>query len=538
MAKITPGAIISEISGSIAAVTYSRSKYGMYSKAKLIQSNPDTPAQQAARAIQAAAVTAWQSLSPALQAEWNKFAAGQLSKPRLSLRSSLNGYNAFIRFFITRHTYGLSGNPDPVNEQPLGMYSSFSFVASTSSILLSLDGNNANTDIMAVARLSGPRSPGQSTITQSEMTIMDYDVAPNGSDEFSLLSAWETKWGSISGFIGMKIFARIDIVNRLTAQKVAVFRGAGVINLSVLIVGVTSNAVTNNVMTSQDGITWILQSGSITNQWLDVVYSQSLGLFCAVSGSGTGNRVMTSPDGINWTTRTSAADNVWRGLAWSQSLGLFCAVGATGTGDRVMTSPDGINWTIRTSAADNQWRSVAWSESLGLFCAVSLDGSGNRVMTSPDGITWTIRTSAANNSWRSVAWSESLGLFCAVSASGTDNRVMTSPDGITWTIRTSAANNGWQSVAWSESLGLFCAVSATGAGNRVMTSPDGITWTIQTSAANNQWNTVIWSPGLNLFIAVSTTGTGNRVMTSPDGITWTIRTSAANNAWIGLASNG
>ena len=174
MAKITPGAIISEISGSIANVTYSRSKYGMYSKAKLNQTNPDTPAQQAARAIAAAATAAWQALPPDEQAAWNQFAVGQLSKSRLSLRSILNGYNAFIRFYITRNTYGLTGNPDRVNEQPLGTYSGFAFAASSSAIDLTLIGDNTNTDIMAVARLSGPRSAGQSTITQSLVVNMDY----------------------------------------------------------------------------------------------------------------------------------------------------------------------------------------------------------------------------------------------------------------------------------------------------------------------------------------------------------------------------
>lgn len=229
MAKITPGAIISEISGSIAAETYSRSKYGMYVKSKLTQTNPDTPAQQAARAIQAAAVAAWQSLTSAEQIEWNKFAISQLSKPRLSLRSTLNGYNAFIRFYITRNTYGLTGNPDRVNEQPLGTYSGFAFDVSASAIDLTLIGDNTNPDIFAVARLSGPRSAGQSTITQSMVVNMDFQQAPNGSLTFNLLSAWEAKWDSLSSFLNQKIFAQIDIVNRVTAQKVTVFRSASVI---------------------------------------------------------------------------------------------------------------------------------------------------------------------------------------------------------------------------------------------------------------------------------------------------------------------
>ena len=280
---------------------------------------------------------------------------------------------------------------------------------------------------------------------------------------------------------------------------------------------------------------WTIRTSAADNDWLNIAWSPSLGLFAAVSISGTGNRVMTSPDGINWTIRTSAADNDWQSIAWAPSLGLFAAVSNTGTGNRVMTSPDGINWTIRTSAADNSWRDVTWSPELGLFAAISNTGAGNRVMTSPDGINWTIRTSAADNSWRDVTWSPELGLFAAISNTGAGNRVMTSPDGINWTIRTSAADNSWRDVTWSPELGLFAAISNTGAGNRVMTSPDGINWTIRTSAADNSWQCVAWSPSLGLFVACSLTGGGNRIMTSPDGISWTSRISAADESWAYLA---
>jgi hypothetical protein len=102
------------------------------------------------------------------------------------------------------------------------------------------------------------------------------------------------------------------------------------------------------------------------------------GLFVAVSSSGTGDRVMTSPDGITWIIRASAADNVWNSVTYGG--GLFVAVSSSGTGNRVMTSPDGITWTSRTSAADNSWNSVTYGG--GTFVAVSSTGVGNRVMTS------------------------------------------------------------------------------------------------------------------------------------------------------------
>jgi hypothetical protein len=50
---------------------------------------------------------------------------------------------------------------------------------------------------------------------------------------------------------------------------------------------------------------------------------------------------MTSDDGITWEIQSSAADNVWRSVAWGGPAGqeTFAAVGGgPGTGNRVMTS--------------------------------------------------------------------------------------------------------------------------------------------------------------------------------------------------------
>ena len=125
---------------------------------------------------------------------------------------------------------------------------------------------------------------------------------------------------------------------------------------------------------------WIIRQGTGNYpSWTSVCYGN--GLFVAVAYSGTGNRVMTSPDGINWILRTSAADNSWSSICYGN--GLFVAVAASGTGNRVMTSPDGINWTARTPAANNSWSSVCYANDLDLFVAVGKSASvtGNDVMT-------------------------------------------------------------------------------------------------------------------------------------------------------------
>ena len=269
------------------------------------------------------------------------------------------------------------------------------------------------------------------------------------------------------------------------------------------------------------GTDWTLRVSP--NQGLrDVAWGN--GRFVGITGSGAGNRVLTSDDGVDWVLGTSAADNNWQRIIYGN--GLFVAVAATGTGDRIMTSPDGITWTSRTNPVDNQWQTIAYGN--GVFVATAATGTGDRAMTSPDGITWTIQTTPVDNNWFGLTFGN--GLFVAVATTGTGNRVMTSPDGVTWTSRTSASDNVWRGVEWGN--GLFVVVGTTGAGDRVMTSPDGITWTLRTSAANNDWIDITYGNGL--FVAVAATGT-DRVMTSIDGINWITRPTPTASTFLAVA---
>jgi len=268
-----------------------------------------------------------------------------------------------------------------------------------------------------------------------------------------------------------------------------------------LFVATATSGTGNRVMTSPDGITWTSRTSAADNTWGSVVWSSELRRFVAVAEGGTG-RVMTSTDGITWIIPVSTpalVDNSWSSVCWAAELGLFVAVGYTGTGNRVMTSPDGINWTTQSGIQNSNWHSVCWSPELQLLVAVG----ASVIMTSSNAVTWTTRTSPVSINWRAVCWSSELSLFVAVANTGSGNRVMTSSNGITWTSRTSAADNSWEAICWAAEIGAFVAVATSGTGNRIMSSFDGITWTTQTNPVNNEFRGICWASELSIFVAVS-----------------------------------
>ena len=103
-------------------------------------------------------------------------------------------------------------------------------------------------------------------------------------------------------------------------------------------------------MISNDGYNWSsISAGSVGNapNWENVTAGMVNGvtLFTAVSSNGTGNRVMTSYDGMNWVIGSNTPDQTWKGIVSGiPSSGtyngeeLFVAVSENGSPSRVMIS--------------------------------------------------------------------------------------------------------------------------------------------------------------------------------------------------------
>lgn len=111
-----------------------------------------------------------------------------------------------------------------------------------------------------------------------------------------------------------------------------------------------ANSSEDVVMISNDGYNWTsISAGPVGNSlnWESVTAGKVNGvtLFTAVSSNGTGNRVMTSYDGMNWVIGSNTPDQSWKGIVSGiprngtyNGEQLFVAVSDDGSPSRVMIS--------------------------------------------------------------------------------------------------------------------------------------------------------------------------------------------------------
>jgi hypothetical protein len=322
-------------------------------------------------------------------------------------------------------------------------------------------------------------------------------------------------------------------------------------------------------VSAQSAPDWIKNSDMAGDTLTGVVYGRSL--YVAVGSSGS---IMTSPDGIAWIVRQSGTFDSIGSVAYGSSK--FCAFANASDGSGTLcVSNDGITWTANQKAFETGGPSdVASNGSVfvgvgGKYSMLKVGGNDN-LYYSPDGLTWTVAPSpVAPDILLDVAWDGRR--FIAV---GTKGAMIESTDGRTWNrIETgftgnimAAASQGAITVFVTEAKTIYYSNSssaaplewrlvftmtelpmpflhvACGTGHFVATtvhgavyeSDNGIDWTIVIHSGGYHEIYLMTVYGGNQFIAVG--GFGIR-MISPDGLAWTQR--AMGNRYLkDVASNG
>lgn len=96
MARILYGNLVAEARGKIGGLVYTHSASGQVARTKVSPTQPQTPAQQAARSRLSQATKLWATLTQAQRAAWQSAAALATAPTGLGNRRKRNGYQLFV----------------------------------------------------------------------------------------------------------------------------------------------------------------------------------------------------------------------------------------------------------------------------------------------------------------------------------------------------------------------------------------------------------------------------------------------------------
>lgn len=290
-------------------------------------------------------------------------------------------------------------------------------------------------------------------------------------------------------------------------------------------------ATAAKIMTSTDGDSWTIRSGTSTNSWGKVCYgnyNNTTPTFIAISGDGTNRCMRSTNNGVSWSNSTTTPNNTisWTSVCFGNNR--FIAVGNTGTVSNISYSDDGgNNWSALSGFTTSlpiykNWADIAFGN--GRFIAIS----SNNVMTCTSdprfASNWTLSATLPSPaySWTRIRYIQN-NTFIATGINYPRNMI-TYDGGVTWSVGlvpTNGAPNFYTNT-WNESEYGNNYYVTVGSGGAIGSTVNTISWNGNTSSnwiiestpggVNSQWKSVVFAN--NKFVAVGTVTdtSGKKVM--------------------------
>lgn len=208
MAKIKLGALAQDARGSIAGTTFSKGRYGSYSRQKVSPVQPRTARQLAQRAIFSEASQGWRSLTSAQRAQWDTWAGNHPVVNVFGDAQTLAGNAAYVRVNAMRRTAGIATTAaPPADETPVPNASDAPAVGSTQTVTVTFDAAPATGKYFLVYTTAG-KSPGVGFVN-SDFRLAATIVGDGSETEFDVIPVdFNDRLAFIAGqIVGVRVVA-------------------------------------------------------------------------------------------------------------------------------------------------------------------------------------------------------------------------------------------------------------------------------------------------------------------------------------------
>ena len=206
MALFTPGAIVSEVSGKIAATVYSRNKGGAVIRNRRTPINRRSVAQSTRRQGLSSFASAWRGLTAAQRAAWNAAGPSFPYQNKLGQTKQLSGISLYVQFNQNLALIGASSISSPPASFAFASFTTTLTAASTPALSLAFTPTPMPTDNNLAVYATANLSPGVAAPNKSAFrfisTIADADTSPA-----DILTDYQAVFGD--PVAGQKIFVEV-----------------------------------------------------------------------------------------------------------------------------------------------------------------------------------------------------------------------------------------------------------------------------------------------------------------------------------------
>lgn len=229
MAKFTPGAIVSEVRGTIAATTFARNKGGAVIRNRIVPINRRSPLQTARRQSLASLASSFRGLTQAQITAWNAAASNFPISDNLGQTITMSGQQLYVRFnanLLLINEATISNPPNPVSFDPIA-FTSLAPVASTGVMTLAFT-PTVPAGQQLVVYATRPLSAGKSFVPESEFRFLQ-SIAAAGTSPQLLTAAYAALFGSLTASEGQKVFVKMYLIDEASGIAGQAVRGSGLV---------------------------------------------------------------------------------------------------------------------------------------------------------------------------------------------------------------------------------------------------------------------------------------------------------------------
>lgn len=210
MAKFTAGVGFGQASGSVAGVTYSRNRFGVYMRNKAVPVNPASTRQNVVRGRLGNLAQSWRALTSSQRLEWNQQAPNVVLVNSLGQSYTPSGFNFYVGLNCVRVAMGSAVATGPLAQQTQAVITAFSFTAVGATGVVTLTFAPA---IVAGAfylvRATAPQSAGTGYFARGKFKDLVY-LASTDVSPMAITAAYAAVFGSIvAGDVGKRISIRL-----------------------------------------------------------------------------------------------------------------------------------------------------------------------------------------------------------------------------------------------------------------------------------------------------------------------------------------